>query len=73
MDYKKLIAYKKSFDFAMLIFKISKSFPKEERYSLTNRIRRSSRLVSSNIAEALRKRGYPKHFMSKMTDADVEN
>ncbi len=73
MDYKKLIAYQESFDLAMLIFKISKSFPKEERYSLTDQIRRSSRSVSSNIAEAYRKRRYPKHFISKLTDADGEN
>ena len=73
MDYKKLIAYQKSFDLAMLIFKISKSFPKEERYSLTDQISRSSRSVSSNIAVAYRKRRYPKHFIGKLTDADGEN
>ena len=73
MDYKKLIAYQKSFELAMLIFKISKSFPTEERYSLTDQIRRSSRSVSANIAEAYRKRRYVKHFISKLTDADGEN
>lgn len=73
MDFKKLIAYQKSFDLAMSIFEISKSFPKEETYSLTDQIRRSSRSVPSNIAEAYRKRRYPKHFISKLTDADGEN
>jgi len=73
MDFKKLLAYQKSFDLAMSIFEISKSFPKEERYSLTDQIRRSSRSVCSNIAEAYRKRRYPKHFISKLTDADGEN
>lgn len=56
----------------MDIFKISKRFPKEEKYSLTDQIRRSSRSVCSNIAEGYRKRIYPKHFRSKMTDANGE-
>jgi four helix bundle protein len=73
MDFKKLLAYQKSFDLAMSIFEISKSFPKEETYSLTDQIRRSSRSVSANIAESYRKRRYPKHFISKLTDADGEN
>ncbi|WP_299102605.1 four helix bundle protein [uncultured Winogradskyella sp.] len=73
MDFKKLLAYQKAFDLAMLIFEISKSFPKEERYSLTDQIRRSSRSVNANIAEAYRKRRYPKHFVSKLTDSDAEN
>lgn len=73
MDFKKLIAYQKSFDLGMAIFKISKSFPKEETYSLTDQIRRSSRSVSANIAESYRKRRYPKHFISKLSDADGEN
>ncbi len=55
MDFKKLIAYQKSFDLAMAIFEVSKSFPQEERYSLTDQIRRSSRSVSTNIAEAYRR------------------
>lgn len=73
MDYKKLIAYKKAFDLSMEIFNISKSFPNEETYSLTDQIRRSSRSVCTNISEAYRKRLYPKHFISKLTDADGEN
>lgn len=73
MTFQDLLAYKKSFTLAMKIFTISKSFPKEETYSLTDQIRRSSRSVSSNIAEAFRKRRYPKHFISKLTDSDAEN
>lgn len=73
MDFKELIAYQKSFQLAMAIFKISKSFPQEEKYSLTDQIRRSSRSVSANIAEAYRKRRYPNHFISKLTDSDAEN
>ncbi|GAA4948362.1 hypothetical protein GCM10023314_22080 [Algibacter agarivorans] len=73
MDFKQLLAYKKAFDLSMVIFNISKSFPKEETYSLTDQIRRSSRSVCANISEAYRKRRYPKHFVSKLTDADGEN
>ncbi len=54
------------------IFEISKGFPKEERYSLTDQIRRSSRSVGANIAEAWHKRRYPAHFASKLTDSDAE-
>lgn len=73
MDFKELLAYKKAFDLAMEIFEVSKSFPKAETYSLTDQIRRSSRSVCANISEAYRKRRYPKHFISKLTDADGEN
>lgn len=73
MDFKKLLAYQKAFDLAMAIFEISKSFSKEETYSLTDQIRRSSRSVNANISEAYRKRRYPKHFISKLTDSDGEN
>ena len=73
MDFKKLLAYQKAFDLAMLIYEVSKSFPKEETYSLTDQIRRSSRSVNANISESYRKRRYPKHFISKLTDADGEN
>lgn len=68
-----LLVYQNSFDLAMKIFKESKDFPKEEKYSLTDQIRRSSRSVCANIAEAYRKRRYPSHFISKLTDADMEN
>lgn len=70
--FEKLLVYKKSFALAMRIFELTKKFPKEECYSLTDQIRRSSRSVASNIAEGYRKRIYPKHFISKMTDADSE-
>ncbi len=73
MKYQELFAYKKSFALAMAIFKISKVFPSEEKYSLTDQIRRSSRSVSVNIAEPYAKRIYQKHFISKLTDADAEN
>jgi four helix bundle protein len=73
MTFHDLFAYKKSFSLAMKIFEITKSFPKEEIYSLTDQIRRSSRSVPVTIAEAYRKRIYPKHFYSKLTDSDGEN
>jgi four helix bundle protein len=71
-SFKDLKVYKMAFSLAMDIFEITKGFPKEEKYSLTDQIRRSSRSVCSNIAEGYRKRRYPKHFTSKMTDADGE-
>ena len=73
MKFQDLLAYKKGFDLAMKILSVSKSFPKEETYSLTDQIRRSSRSVCANMAEAYRKRLYPKHFISKLTDCDAEN
>jgi four helix bundle protein len=73
MKVQDLLAYQKAFSLAMEIFEVSKSFPKEETFSLTDQIRRSSRSVSITIAEAYRKREYPKHFHSKLTDADAEN
>lgn len=72
-NFKELKAYKQAFELAMDIFEISKSFPKEEIYSLTNQIRRSSRSVVACIAEAYRKRQYEAHFISKISDADMEN
>ena len=73
MDFKQLLAFRKAFKLAMEIFEISKSFPKEEKYSLTDQIRRSSRSTCGQIAEAYRKRIYPKHFISKLSDGDGEN
>jgi len=73
MRFQDLLAYKKGFDLSMKTFEETKTFPKEETYSLTNQIRRSSRSVTITIAEAYRKREYPKHFHSKLTDADCEN
>ena len=73
MRFQDLLAYKKGFIVAMEIFELTKNFPKEEIYSLTDQIRRSSRSVTITIAEAYRKREYPKYFHSKLTDADSEN
>ena len=70
--FKDLKVYQMAYKLAMEIFEISKLFPKEERYSLTDQIRRSSRSVCTNIAEGYRKRIYPKHFVSKITDAGGE-
>ena len=72
-SFRDLIAYKKAFALSMDIFSMTKSFPKEETYSLTDQIRRSSRSVFASIAEAYKKRLYPNHFISKLTDADMEN
>lgn len=73
MKFQDLLAYKKSFEVAMEIFEETKKFPREEKYSLTDQIRRSSRSVSANIAESYAKRRYTKHFISKLTDSDGEN
>ncbi|MBK7036505.1 MAG: four helix bundle protein [Chitinophagales bacterium] len=72
-DFKDLYAYKKGFELSMEIFEITKKFPPEEKYALTDQIRRSSRSICANIAEAFRKRRYPNHFISKLTDSDAEN
>ena len=71
--FKELTVYKKAFKLAMEIFEVSKKFPIEEKYSLTSLVRKSSRSVCSSIAEAYRKRIYEAHFVSKSTDADMEN
>ncbi|MBS1519800.1 MAG: four helix bundle protein [Bacteroidetes bacterium] len=71
-SFKDLKVYQFAFEAANTIFQISKRFPKEETYSLTDQIRRSSRSVCVNIGEGYRKRIYPKHFTTKMTDADGE-
>lgn len=70
--YKDLKVFQLSFEAGMEIFELSKKFPAEERYSLTDQIRRSSRSVSGNIAEAWRKRRYPKSFVAKLTDSEGE-
>ena len=70
--YKDLKVFQLSYKLAMEIFNESKSFPKEEVYSLTDQIRRSSRSICTNVGEGYRKRIYPKHFVSKMSDADGE-
>ena len=71
--FKEMTVYKKAFEMANLVFLLSKRFPVEERYSLTDQIRRSSRSVSAQFAEGYRKKRYPLHFISKMTDCDGEN
>lgn len=71
-NFKQLQVYQKSFVLAMQIFKISRDFPPEEKYALIDQVRRSSRSITACIAEAYRKRDYPNHFLSKMTDADME-
>ncbi|WP_113924390.1 four helix bundle protein [Cognataquiflexum aquatile] len=73
MDFRDLLAFQKAYSLAMEIFEVSKLFPKEEKYSLIDQIRRSSRSVCINISEGYRKRMYPLHFASKMSDADMEN
>ncbi|HEY0739822.1 MAG TPA: four helix bundle protein [Chryseosolibacter sp.] len=72
-SFKNLTVYKKAFELAMAIFNTSKRFPKEEKYSLTDQIRRSSRSVAVCIAEAYRKRNYEAYFVSKSSDGDMEN
>lgn len=71
-NFKELKVYQLAFEAAKQIYILTKSFPKEETYSLTDQIRRSSRSVCANIGEGYRKRIYPKHFTSKITDADGE-
>ncbi len=71
-SYQDLLAYNKSLCLADMIFNESKSFPNDETYSLTSQIRRSSRSVGAQIAEAWGKRKYKKHFVSKLTDASSE-
>ena len=71
-DYTDLLAYRTSFKLSREIFEVTKPFPKEEMYSLTDQFRRAIRSVGANIAEAWGKRRYEKHFVSKLTDADAE-
>lgn len=69
---RELLVYQKSFDTAMMIFELSKSFPREERYALTDQIRRSSRSICANLSEAWRKRRYPAVFKNKLSDCAQE-
>jgi four helix bundle protein len=71
-SFRDLVVYKNARKLAKSIFEITKSFPKEEMYSLTDQIRRSSRSIGAQIAEAWAKRRYKKHFISKLTDVDGE-
>ena len=70
---KELEVYKKSYQLAMEIFELTKSFPAEERFALISQIRRSSRSISMNLREAWAKRRYEAHFISKLTDCDGES
>jgi four helix bundle protein len=72
-SHKDLDVYKLAFDAAMRIFELSKNFPKAETCSLTDQIRRASRSVCGNIAEAFRKRRYPKSLVSKLSDSEGES
>lgn len=71
-SFRELNVYRLSIEMQQEIFEISKKFPKEEIYSLTNQIRRSSRSIGANIAESWQKRRYLPHFVSKLSDADGE-
>ena len=70
---KELAAYRKVYELAMRVFRLSKMFPAEERYALTSQIRRASRSICLNLREAWAKRRYEAHFVSKLTDCDGEN
>jgi four helix bundle protein len=70
---KELVAYRKAYELAMHIFRVSQRFPAEERYALTGQVRRSSRSVCMCLREAWAKRRYTAHFVSKLTDCDGEN
>lgn len=70
---RELEVYKLAFAIQQQIFEITKTFPKEELFSLTNQVRRSSRSVGANLSEAWAKRRYPAHFASKLSDADGES
>jgi len=72
-SFRELTVYKKAFSLSMELFQLTKKFPDEERFALTSQVRRSSRSVCSNIGEGYRKRMYPAHFISKTSDADMEN
>ncbi|MBN1213870.1 MAG: four helix bundle protein [Candidatus Lokiarchaeota archaeon] len=71
-SHRELDVFNVAFEAAMEIYNLTKNFPKEEKYSLTDQIKRSSRSVCSNIAEAFRKRKYPKSFVSKLSDSESE-
>ncbi|HEY8227254.1 MAG TPA: four helix bundle protein [Pyrinomonadaceae bacterium] len=70
--HRDLKVYQLAYKLAMEIFHLSKAFPREEIYSLTNQIRRSSRSVAANLAEGFRKRRYPAMLLNKLTDCDAE-
>src|SRR5215213_4085232 len=71
-NFRELVVYQRQRELARLVFEMSRTFPVEEKYSLTSQIRRSSRSIGAQIAEAWAKRGYERHFVSKLTDGDGE-
>jgi four helix bundle protein len=71
-SFRELNVYKKAKEVSRAVFALSKEFPREENYSLTDQIRRASRSVGAQIAEAWAKRRYERHFVSKLSDADAE-
>ena len=71
-SHKELETYQLAFEASMEIFELTKKYPKEKMYSLTDQIRRSSRSVCANLAEAFRKRKYPKSFVAKLSDSEAE-
>jgi four helix bundle protein len=72
-DYRKLFVFQKAFDLAMEIFELTKSFPPEEKFSLTGQVRKSSRSVCTNFVEAYKRRRYKDYFISKLNDSETEN
>jgi len=72
LHFTDLIVWQKSYEAGLLVFNASKSWPREERFALTDQVRRSVRSVGANIAEAWGKRRYEAHFISKLSDADAE-
>lgn len=71
-SYRELRVYQNAFEAAMLVFEMTKAFPAEERFSMVDQVRRSSRSVCTNLAEAWRKRKYPAHLVSKLSDCSGE-
>ncbi len=71
-SFRDLRVYQAAFELQQEVFRVSKSFPKEEMFSLTDQIRRSSRAIGANLAEAWQKRRYEAHFVSKLSDSDAE-
>ena len=72
LSFQQLRVYQKAFELQHGVFETSKHWPREEKFSLTDQVRRSSRSVGANLAEAWAKRKYPAYFISKLTDADGE-
>jgi len=72
-NFKETKVYKLAYEQAVEIFELTKPFPKEEKFSLTDQVRRSARSIWTNVAEAYRKKRYPAHFVLKITDSDAEN